>query len=50
MFPAAGLVPLAAAHGAAVVIVNGEPTGFDELADAVVREPISDVLPALVRP
>ncbi len=50
VFPAAGLVPLAAAHGAAVVIVNAEPTGFDELADAVVREPISEVLPALVRP
>ena len=46
--PAAGLVPLAASHGAAVVIVNAEPTPFDELADAVVREPITTSLPAIV--
>jgi NAD-dependent protein deacetylase/lipoamidase len=47
--PACELVDVAAGAGAAVVIVNAEPTPYDRLADAVVREPISDVLPALVR-
>lgn len=48
VYPAAGLVPAAASAGATVVIVNGEPTPYDELAGAVVREPISEVLPELV--
>jgi NAD-dependent deacetylase len=48
VFPAAGLVPIAAQSGAAIVIVNAEPTGFDDLADAVVRQSISEVLPVLV--
>jgi NAD-dependent deacetylase len=46
--PAAGYVPLAKRAGAALVIVNGEPTAYDHLADAVVRGSISRVLPALV--
>jgi NAD-dependent deacetylase len=46
--PAAGLVPLAARAGAAVVIVNGSPTAYDQLAEVVVRAPISEVLPDLV--
>ena len=46
--PAAGLVPLARREGAAVVIVNGSPTALDGLAEAVVRGPISEVLPRLV--
>jgi NAD-dependent deacetylase len=45
--PAAGLVEVAAARGARVVIVNAEPTPYDGLADLVVREPISEVLPHL---
>jgi NAD-dependent deacetylase len=45
--PAAGLVEVAAAHGARVVIVNAEPTPYDGLADLVVREPISEALPGL---
>jgi NAD-dependent deacetylase len=49
VFPAAGLVPLAHASGAAVVVVNAQPTHFDHLAAAAVREPISEVLPPLVR-
>lgn len=49
VYPAAGLVPLAKKAGAAVVIVNGEPTGFDQVVDAVVRGSISDVLPQLIR-
>ncbi len=48
VFPAAGLVPVAARHGAAVVIVNGGPTEMDGLADLVVQGSISDALTALV--
>jgi NAD-dependent deacetylase len=46
--PAAGLVPLAVRRGAALVIVNGEPTPYDDHADAVVRGSISSVLPSIV--
>jgi NAD-dependent deacetylase len=48
--PACDLVPVAAASGALVVIVNAQPTPYDLIADAVVREPISEALPELVRP
>jgi NAD-dependent deacetylase len=48
VYPAAGLVPLAAGLGAPVVIVNAEPTSYDHLADAVVRDPISQALPAII--
>jgi NAD-dependent deacetylase len=48
--PAAGLVEVAAAAGARVVIVNAEPTPYDGIADLVVREPISEVLPRLLAP
>ena len=47
VYPIAGAVPLAKAAGARVVIVNAEPTPFDELADAVLREPIGEILPAI---
>ncbi|WP_346618919.1 NAD-dependent deacylase [Blastococcus montanus] len=46
--PAAGLVDLAAASGARVVVVNAEPTPYDDVADLVVREPIGTALPRLV--
>jgi NAD-dependent deacetylase len=46
--PAAGLVPLAARSGIPVVIVNADPTPYDDLAMAVVRTPISDALPQLL--
>ncbi|MGY2004876.1 SIR2 family NAD-dependent protein deacylase [Blastococcus sp. SYSU DS1024] len=46
--PAAGLVDLAVRHGARVVVVNAEPTPYDDIADLVVREPIGTVLPRLV--
>jgi NAD-dependent protein deacetylase/lipoamidase len=49
VYPAAGLVDVAAGHGARVVIVNAEPTPYDPLADLVVREPISRALPELLR-
>ncbi|MFE3163983.1 NAD-dependent deacetylase [Streptomyces sp. NPDC059224] len=46
--PAAGLVGVAADHGARLVIVNAEPTPYDELADEIVREPIGTALPRLL--
>jgi NAD-dependent deacetylase len=48
VYPAAGLVPLAKAAGALVVIVNGESTPYDDLADAVLLGPIGEILPAIV--
>ncbi len=48
VFPAAGLVPIAVRHGAVVIIVNGEPTDMDRLADVLVFGSISECLPALV--
>lgn len=45
--PAAGLAPLAVDSGAQLVIVNAEPTPYDDLSCAVVRESISTVLPQL---
>ncbi|WP_405867709.1 SIR2 family NAD-dependent protein deacylase [Streptomyces sp. NBC_00005] len=47
--PAAGLAGIAADHGARLVIVNAEPTPYDDRADEVVREPIGTALPALLR-
>ena len=47
VFPVAGAVPRAKSAGARLVIVNAEPTAFDHVADAVIRERIGDVLPAL---
>jgi NAD-dependent deacetylase len=47
--PAAGLCDLARAAGARLVIVNAEPTPYDGYADAVLRGPIGELLPALVR-
>lgn len=49
VYPVAGLVPLAKKCGAAVVIVNQEPTGYDPIADAVLRSSAEIVLPELVR-
>lgn len=46
--PIADVVPLAASHGARIVIVNQERTEMDDLADAVIRGPLGEVLPALV--
>ena len=47
VYPVANLVPVAKSAGARVVIVNAEPTPFDDMADAVLRDPIGQVLPAL---
>jgi NAD-dependent deacetylase len=48
VYPIAEVVPLAAQAGARVVIVNGEPTPFDDLADAVLRGRLGEILPALL--
>jgi NAD-dependent deacetylase len=50
VYPVAGAVPLARDAGAKVVIVNAEPTQFDDIADAVFRESISAILPQLLQP
>jgi NAD-dependent deacetylase len=46
--PAASLCDLAQGFGARLVIVNAEPTPYDDQADAVVREPIGEALPHLI--
>jgi NAD-dependent deacetylase len=46
--PAAGLCSEAVEHGARLIVVNAQETPYDRLADAVVREPIGQVLPTLV--
>ncbi len=48
VFPAANVVPRAKAHGARVVIVNGESTGMDRFADALLIGLLGDLLPALI--
>ena len=47
VYPIANVVPLAASRDVPVIIVNGEPTQFDALADVVVNASISDVLPVI---
>jgi NAD-dependent deacetylase len=46
--PAAGLCLEAVEYGARLVIVNAQPTPYDEIADAVLRRPIGHTLPRLV--
>ncbi|MFH8281475.1 SIR2 family NAD-dependent protein deacylase [Streptomyces antibioticus] len=46
--PAAGLTQVAADHGARLIIVNAEPTPYDDIADEVVREPIGTALPRVL--
>lgn len=50
VYPIAGIVPEAKQSGARVVILNGEPTEMDSIADALLRGPIGDLLPRLVTP
>jgi NAD-dependent deacetylase len=46
--PAASCVPIAKAAGATVVIVNGERTEMDHIADHLLRGPIAEILPTIV--
>ena len=48
VYPVAGAVPIARDAGARVVILNGEPTPFDEVADAVLGGSIGEILPGLL--
>jgi NAD-dependent deacetylase len=43
VWPAAGFPLMAKENGARLVIVNREPTEFDDIADLVVREDIGTV-------
>lgn len=47
VYPAAHAVPVARSNGARIVILNAQPTQYDAIADAVVREPIGNVLPQI---
>jgi NAD-dependent deacetylase len=44
VWPAAGFPLMAKRNGAALVIINREPTDFDEIADLVVHHDIGEVL------
>ena len=48
VYPVAGAVPAAKRAGARVVIVNAQPTPFDGTADAVLRDPIGEILPRIL--
>lgn len=48
VYPIANVVPLAKAHGADVIIVNGGPTDMDDLADVRLDGSISELLPRLL--
>ncbi|MDF3010280.1 MAG: npdA, partial [Burkholderiales bacterium] len=48
VYPVAGAVDMARAAGAKIVIVNAQPTPFDEIADAVFNTSISETLPAIL--
>ena len=50
VYPVAGAVPHAKNRGARIIILNAEATQFDDLADAVFRDPIGKILPALAGP
>ena len=47
VYPVAGAVPHAKSAGARIVIINAEPTRFDDIADAVIQRRIGNVLPAV---
>jgi len=47
VYPVASIVPIAKDAGARLVILNAQPTPFDEIADAVFSGAISEVLPHL---
>jgi NAD-dependent deacetylase len=48
VYPIAGVVPIAHRNGARIVILNAEPTEMDDIAHAIVRGSISELLPRLV--
>ena len=46
--PVAGAVDIARSAGAKLIIVNAQPTAYDDVADAVFPGSISEVLPAVL--
>jgi NAD-dependent deacetylase len=48
VYPVAGAVDIARSAGAKVIIVNAQPTAFDDVADALLPGSISEVLPAIL--
>jgi NAD-dependent deacetylase len=44
VWPAAGFPSMAKRNGAALVIINRDPTEFDEFADLVIRDDIGEAL------
>ena len=50
VYPVAGAVDIARSAGAKIVIVNAQPTPYDDVADAVLPGSISEVLSKMVRP
>lgn len=49
VYPAAGLVAVAAEAGASVLVCNAEATPYDGVAAAVLRGPLGELLPTLVQ-
>jgi NAD-dependent deacetylase len=49
VYPVAAAVPRAKIAGARIVIINAEPTQFDDIADLVIRQRIGEVLPFILR-
>jgi NAD-dependent deacetylase len=48
VFPAAGLVDVAMDAEAPVIIINAEPTPYDQAAEVVIRDRIGAILPDLI--
>jgi NAD-dependent deacetylase len=48
VYPVAAMVPIAKEQGARIVILNGEPTEMDPIADLVLRGSIGELLPRIV--
>ena len=48
VYPIAGAVAEAKSAGARVIIVNAEPTPFDDIADAVIADSIGETLPRIL--
>lgn len=47
VYPIAAVVPMARTAGARLIIVNAQPTPYDDVADVTLTDPIGQVLPAL---
>ena len=48
VYPVAGAVDIARSAGAKLIIVNAQPTAYDDVADAVFPGSISEILPAVL--